>query len=295
MPTPEKIKELSKKKAEYIDAQILLFEKKLKSTSNILHQIIYERFLKNLNTEKGVITEFQNAKNINQFNKAYDYFHKESQTKLNKDFVSDLQKVIYENEKYYKNTGNKVEKESQVIKDIVNKRLGLNTDGTFIKNGYMSMLLSDGNIRLDLQKFIFQNLTKGNIDIDDFTKRLKKYIAGDKDKLGTFERYYKSFAFDTYNQIDSYTGSLYAKKLGLNYFIYGGGLIKTSRKFCEDRNNKVFSREEAEQWYKDPDLTAIDSVETYNWQTDRGGFNCRHSIDWIANETAFILRPDLKK
>jgi hypothetical protein len=80
----------------------------------------------------------------------------------------------------------------------------------------------------------------------------------------------------------------------MTYFIYNGGLIETSRSFCIKRNAGVYSTEEAEKWADDPELTAIESRENYNWLIDRGGFNCRHSIDFIAKEVAFVLRPDLK-
>jgi hypothetical protein len=81
--------------------------------------------------------------------------------------------------------------------------------------------------------------------------------------------------------------------LGLKYAVYQGGLIKTSRDFCEDRNNKCFSEKEIMSW------------ENLNWEgkpqigynalIDCGGYNCRHRLDWISEEYAKRLRPDLFK
>src|SRR5690606_21753943 len=45
-------------------------------------------------------------------------------------------------------------------------------------------------------------------------------------------------------QVDRETNSNFATDLQLNHAIYQGGLIKTSRDFCEERNNKVFTRDE---------------------------------------------------
>ena len=80
----------------------------------------------------------------------------------------------------------------------------------------------------------------------------------------------------------------------MKFFIYNGGLIKSSRAFCIVRNGKVFANMEAEEWENDPTLTAIPSKENYTWYIERGGYNCRHSIDFIAEDIALVLRPDLK-
>ena len=84
----------------------------------------------------------------------------------------------------------------------------------------------------------------------------------------------------------------YAERIGLRTFIYTGGLIQTSRDFCEDRNGKVFTIEEAEEW---KDLNWDGKPEIYNPLIDLGGYNCRHFPAWISAKEAIRRRPDLKQ
>ena len=158
----------------------------------------------------------------------------------------------------------------------------------------MSGILDDNNVKNDLQRYIFKELFKG-VGYEALKEGIRMKIEGQPERFGLFQKHYKTFSFDVYAQLNSYTSKLYADKLGLKHFIYNGGLIATSRKFCKKRNGEVFSNDEAELWKSDPTLTAIDNMESYNWLIDRGGYNCRHTIDFIAKEIAYVLRPDLKK
>jgi hypothetical protein len=95
---------------------------------------------------------------------------------------------------------------------------------------------------------------------------------------------------------------VYAQKLGLDTFIYAGGLIETSRPFCKKHNDKVFTVEEAEkQWPKDSALprTKVEresgTLVGYNPTVDMGRWNCRHRIRYIPRTLAEQLRPDLVK
>ena len=68
-----------------------------------------------------------------------------------------------------------------------------------------------------------------------------------------------------------------AEDLGLNYFLYAGGLIKTSREFCIERAGKVFSVAEAKNWDNGQDLPVIPYL---------GGYNCRHTMVFMDLEKA---------
>ncbi|HNR55534.1 MAG TPA: hypothetical protein PKJ19_10215, partial [Flavobacteriales bacterium] len=106
--------------------------------------------------------------------------------------------------------------------------------------------------------------------------------------------------FDTYQYLDRASSDAYATKLGLDAFIYAGGLIETSRDFCIKRNGKVFSRKEAErEWPKDPTLPRTKKEREsgvlvgYDPLRDMGRWNCRHRIRFISDALAEQLRPDL--
>ena len=74
--------------------------------------------------------------------------------------------------------------------------------------------------------------------------------------------------------------------MGLNYFLYVGGIISTTRRFCEKRNSKVFHRDETKTWKNDPDLIEPRTKESYHPLLERGRYNCRHMIAWLSDEDA---------
>ena len=291
--TPEEIQRLSYLKALKLEKLIEEIEKKLSTSSNEMAKIILKMFIDKLDTSKGKVLPKFDRNTLTLFNSAFKKYQDTVKAKLVESIVNDIDIIVDDNDKYYKNTVKSSIPKTE-IKKLIDRRLGINENGSLVRYGYMSGLLDDSGIRSELQKHIFREMFK-NASFEAFRTGVKTFIVGEPDKFGMFQRYYKTFSFDAYAQLNSFTSATYAQKLGLSYFIYNGGLIKTSRSFCKKRNGEVFSTEEAEKWKDDPTLTAIESKETYNWVIDRGGFNCRHTPDFIAQEIAFVLRPDLNK
>lgn len=64
-----------------------------------------------------------------------------------------------------------------------------------------------------------------------------------------------------------------AEEYDLQLFLYAGDIIETTREFCRERAGKVFHVDELDEWDNEQDLP----VEQY-----LGGYNCRHSIDFIS-------------
>lgn len=294
MPTPKEIQELSYQKAIRLEKLIDEVEKRINKTSSYLTNSILKQFLNKLKVENGRIQDTLDRTTTTLFNQAYGDYANNSKNDLVVSIVSDIHNIVKDNGKFYTTTSNATPIQVDDVKWIVNRRLGIDEDGSLIKKGYLSGLLDDESIKSDLQKYIFKELFKG-VGPEALKEGIKEYIEGDDNKLGAFRRHYRTFSFDVYAQLNGFSSALYAERLGLTHFIYNGGLIETSRAFCIKRNAGVYSTAEAEEWVNDPTLTAILSKDTYNWVIDRGGFNCRHTTDFIAKEIAYALRPDLKE
>lgn len=111
--------------------------------------------------------------------------------------------------------------------------------------------------------------------------------------------------FDTFPKADRLLSKNNAAALNLKYAIYQGGIIKTSRDFCIERNNRVFSTEEIEKFgtaddkyggYTDKSKGEFDGKdEPYNPFTSLGGWNCRHHLDFVSNEMAELLKENEPK
>jgi len=292
MPTPTEIKKLSTAKAKRLEALIEAVERRIALSQDDLSKSIFNQFLRQLDVKRGRVEEIQNRRTTTLFNKAYTDFVNTSKKNLVKSILVDIENILEDNHKFYRDTAKATATTEQDLKKIINRRLGIDADGKLVKNGYMQGVLDDSNVRMDLQRYIFKEMLKG-VGYEDLKNGIELQIKGDPEKLGMFEKHYKTFSYDVYAQLAGFTSKLYADKLGLTYFIYNGGLIETSRSFCKQRNGKVFSNDEAEDWKEDPSLTAVPNKATYNWYIDRGGYNCRHSIDFIVEEVAIALRPDL--
>ena len=78
--------------------------------------------------------------------------------------------------------------------------------------------------------------------------------------------------------------NLEAISLGLNYAIFQGGLALDSSMFCQERNNLIYSRVEISKWDRD-----FQMPYKYDPFVDLGGFNCRHTLDWISDGMATVM------
>lgn len=291
--TPEEIRKLSYLKAVKLEKLIDLVEKRIGKASGELTKTMLKEFLQKLTVEQGrVIAQF-NRRTLTLFNQAFKKYQENTQANLINSIVGDIDSILDDNDAFYKKTAPGYDLDKADIKMLLDRRLGIDENGKLVRHGYMNGLLDDTAIRSEIQKFVFKEMFKAS-GFEAFKKGLKEFIEGDKNKFGLFQKHYKTFSYDAYAQLNSFTSGQYANKLGMYYFIYNGGLIKTSRDFCRSRNGEVFSTEEAEDWKNDDDLKAIENKESYNWLIERGGYNCRHSIDFIAPEIAFVLRPELK-
>ena len=129
----------------------------------------------------------------------------------------------------------------------------------------------------------------GGISLKELRKELETVIVDKK----IMSRYYGRWTHDIYSQYQRIATNEVRKKLGLRFAIYQGGLIEASRDFCEERNGKVFHEDEISSW-ANLDWEGKPEVG-YNPIADLGGYNCRHRLDWISDELAFRLRPELRQ
>lgn len=62
---------------------------------------------------------------------------------------------------------------------------------------------------------------------------------------------------------------------------YVGGLIETSRDWCEDHNDKYFHIEEVKRWPNEEWDGKIEGTNKYTIFTVAGGYNCRHNFEYV--------------
>ncbi|GEM67568.1 hypothetical protein SMI01S_11740 [Sphingobacterium mizutaii NBRC 14946 = DSM 11724] len=207
--------------------------------------------------------------------------------------ISNVKHILNENIVYYGSiTADKkfFKATADQINEIVFNRLGFDKNGKIVREGYMQGLFDSPEVGEKLKDFVRQGMASKS-EFESFRKGLRTLIEGEPDRMGIFERFYRNYAYDTYSQVDALQSKLLSEELELKYFIYNGGIIKTSRSFCIRKNGQVFSTDEAKKWESEEDNNA--KPPNYDPLIHRGGYGCRHSIDYISEEMAFALRPDL--
>lgn len=202
--------------------------------------------------------------------------------------IGRLQRVLSNNFSYYARLlgrSEKFTKTSASVRKFVNRRLGLAEDGSMVKDGYVNTLYGDKTIRNKAREIIFRGVLSGNKP-SDLKTNIKNYISGTEKTKGAIEKFYSQFAYDTFGQIDRMASVQFADRYGLQWFIYYGTLIATSRAFCRKHINGIYNVVEARNWiYQNPRPLGI-SESTYDPVIDMGGVNCRH--------TPFFLTEDMK-
>lgn len=230
----------------------------------------------------------KNKRLLSTIDKVFANYVKSDGVAIAKTIVDGVKQIIDFNGKYYKGFMNKVDliPINKVVVSFMESWLGINGKNPII-NGYLLKTVNDPKVLGQLKDFALTAVV-GQQGYQDTLQGARDFIDGNRASAGLLDKYVRNFVYDTFSQVDRASAGIYATKLGMDYAIYEGGLIKTSRKFCKEHNGNVYTRDE---------IMAFDPKEAipanYNPETDLGGFGCRHHLNWIPYAVAVILRPDL--
>lgn len=268
-------------------------EKELRGVEASLYRRILADILPALGVEDGKLKAgVSNLAKANLIERVFDELGDNDMKPVLKQFAEKLLEISGRNADYYLLTGLDAAKVERIAKDVSHIRaiIGIDGNGELLNNGYLSRLGRNDLARERLKTYLLTSIaTKQNVT--QFERGLRSLITTTKDVDGAIIGYWRQYAFDTYAKVREVDNLHFADELKLNYFIYQGGLIKTSRAFCVKKNGKVFSRDEAlRDWPKDPTLIDQKHLASYKPLIDRGRNNCRHFLMWITDERANELK-----
>lgn len=129
-----------------------------------------------------------------------------------------------------------------------------------------------------IENVLKQNISGGGT-IDQLTEQLKSELgkAGATNQV-FLERYLGQIAGDSVNEFSRNYINTFAEDLGLEWYLYEGKAISSSRSFCEDRANRYYHRSEVESWADlkwQGKIPQTNSVTIFSFV---GGYNCRHYL-----------------
>lgn len=281
---------------QFIRDREKILKKRVSAAENKLYDYIFAKMISEMEVTNGKITS--NGKNIdlaNALDKIFKEFNKNEYFKVFQHFAKDLNDLQGLNNTYFSiisEDQKKFNTAKREVNSIMKKRIGINAEGDVKQGGYLDRLISDKTLSEKVKKAAYRSVTSGT-SLEDFRNKIKKLIVGTESVNGGLQKYFSTFAYDTYAQYDRANQRLFAVKLDLKAFIYAGGIIDSSRIFCIKKNDKVFTIEEAQKWKSDPDLIKVEG-ETYDPLIDCGGPRCRHTPNFISRALAIRMRPDLE-
>lgn len=318
--TRSEITKLGKRRASLIDR----LDKALKRFIRELARDTYNLFLEVLTeldaNEDGTLKNTAKNRNLQAIEKQkWKRNPRVQPNNLSDHIVNGFNEIKKENENYFnqvgnrkgdnkgkeekprENKGNKDNKEKQQkdreksFEELLEK-MGINKNGyTGIIEGKTDDSAIHNKARLIMLKGVFEGKSKVEVRED-----IKRFLI----EKNTYEDHYRSVINDVYAEFDRALHYRNAMLMGLRSAIYEGGLIDTSREFCEVRNSKVFTIEEILNFGTKHDkfegytnkATGEFKGKNYNYNAllDAGGFNCRHFYSFISDELAMIIRPELK-
>ena len=231
-----------------------------------------------------------NIVNLHKLGFFVDNFRKENAPSIVKWFAKKFITLSKINATYFRDYDLK-DAEKRITKEVLSEygiRVG-EKGAKVIKYSFLDQINKYDDVYEGVRAAASNAISQG-MDIQSFKKMIKETVQPEG-KYGKIVHNFYTNANDTFSRFDRNVQHKYAVDLDLRVFIYTGGTIKTSRDFCRDRNSKVFTIEEAEEWR---DLEWDGKNKNYNPEQDMGGHNCRHFRRYIDKKEAIRRRPDLE-
>ena len=280
MPPP--YKRIGKQRAKLLQDAEKQLEKLLTEKQRVFLKRIVARMSRELSIKNGIIqnANYQNILESNYFQNAWE---REFGRPVGELLTENLKRSLGLNKQYFSSQYGGAS--TTLASDIIQREFGV------ITSSFVNSYKQSTDVAKAVKGMVLSAIQRG-ISFADFQAESKSLIEGDADRLGVAENYtlYKTRVQDSFAEYDRAVQDKYAQRLNLNYCIYQGGEIDTTREFCDQRNGKVYTRDEVLSWQNE------------QWQgkktdhrilLDCGGYNCRHVYNWISREVAIQLRPGI--
>lgn len=156
-----------------------------------------------------------------------------------------------------------------------------------------------------LRKLMLTNINMGG-SYADMTEQLRHYLIGDKENAGALEKYVRTYTTTAINQYSAEYNKTIADDLGLEWYVYDGSLIETSRQFCIHAVEKKYIHKSEFDTLLDGDFDGVHihinkatglpdgmlpGTDASNLIRRRGGWNCGHSMIAVDD----LIVPQNKK
>jgi len=281
LPRVTDLKKIARKRSSILRASESGLIKKTTSQERRLNSYVLNTLIPSLEIEGGRIKNTNaNLKKINKAGGLKKFVKNVINGQMYEYYLKEFSRITEQTNRYF----NQFEP-TQATTDRINSR------GITTINGFIDEIFDNNEVTKAIQSTLRASITSKQ-NVSDVKALLTEQIKGTEEKLGSLSSYHYK---NGYNEFQKYARGLdedFSTALNLNYAIYAGGKIKTTRNFCDERKGNVYTREEILSWNdlewqgKDPSASVIINL---------GGYNCRHDLDWISYALARRLRNDIER
>lgn len=154
----------------------------------------------------------------------------------------------------------------------------------FSESGVLYSLVSDSSVERRVKVAAIQAINTGK-SLKDFRVQLQAMILGDRatGKFGIVEAHYHTNARTLFSEFDRSVSYNIAAKYDLNYVVWSGPRLTSSRSFCASKKGKVFPVSEIKGFDKKDWQGKIPGQSTI---ISAGGYNCTDNLLYITKEMA---------
>ena len=284
-------------KIDFIEVSEDRLKGKISKAERYLLSELLTKVIPSLSKKDGVI-EFTTS-NVIAINKGLESIFKQFDKTINlnivKSLLSDFNNVSKLNTSYFSVVSEVDPLEfkdiTKNVKNLMQQSLGYTAKGKIKPNTFIANLTKSDFIKTSIRESVIRGVQQG-LPVKDLMTELRSSILTNDDGLGVMNKYYNEIVRDKYSEFERAESKAYAGVLGMTAFIYAGGKVQDTRTFCCQRNTKVFLREETDKWRG---MKWQGKNKNYNPLIDLGGYQCRHSTQWITNQSAMRKRSDLKE
>lgn len=275
------IRAASKKRSDTITAAQKGLLERTTSLEKRMYSFVVNSFMPEMDISKGkVVNSTKNLKLINTSDGLKKFFKEAINIALRDYYMEQFKSITAQTGRIYEQFS-----PNTTSKKAVEER------GKLMVEGLLDSIFGNTTVQSGIQTTLRNSVIAGQ-QTSVLKQLLESQIQGKEGKYGSLTHFHYGNGYD---QMQSYSRSLdndYSTVLSLNYAIYQGGEIKTTREFCEARAGKVFNRETVLSWQN---MEWSGKIPNGDILIDLGGYNCRHDLDWISYELAKRIDPTIEK
>lgn len=295
-------KKILEDKEKYIDKRGKQTKKRLGLLQRLLLGVLLDRIIDELTTEGGrikrTVGNIQKAERVNVVFRQFSDLLENGQLvsgRRKQSFIGWLIKGVQRLFSFSTEYGESIVKADhetieQKAARLVFEQLGWK--GEKIRNGsWLDSLVQSENVKSQVFSRISQAILNG-ADLKTFRRDFRNEMLSNKSGLGLLERHFNTHTGGFYASIDRQITQLQKEALGLNYFIYSGGIIQPSKKssgtrpFCLEHVRRIYHDSIFDKWQGEEWKGKIPNADV---RIVLGGFNCTHNAAYVSDEMAKLM------